>query len=87
MFPSHDHGGGSREEKSFKTIRPKVLKVVNNKIRSIENLLDSYALLKVQEYKPILQDIQVDLYDFRKKWKINTIGGKENDREGNRRGE
>lgn len=84
-FP-HKKGDGTREERLFNTIKPKILRIVNNKIRSFEEVFDSYALLKVQEYKPIIKsDIQIDVMNFKNKWKINEPGGKGNDRDSGER--
>ena len=83
-FP-HKKGDGSYEEKQFNTIRPKILRAGNDKIRNLESLLDSYAILKVQEYKPVSRpDIQIDIMDFRNKFKINQInkGGRDDNERG-----
>jgi hypothetical protein len=85
-FP-HEKGDGTDNEKTFNTIRPKILRVGNNKIRNLEKLFESYATLKVQEYRPIVRpDINVDIVNFRSKFRVNKKGeedGTNTDREEN----
>ena len=77
-FP-HERGDGSREEKLFNTIRPKILRIGNEHIRDLEKIFNSYGILKVQEYTPIVRkDVKVDIYNFRNKFKVNKQGGKDN---------
>lgn len=71
----HEKGDGSNEEKKYKTIRQKILRIGNNNIRELNNLFNSYIVLKVFEYKKqVSPDIKTDIMNFEAK--IN--GGKEN---------
>jgi len=78
-FP-HEKGDGSSEEKQFNAIRSKILRVGNDNIRELENLLDSFVIFKLYEYKQILSKVtQTDIISFKQNYKV--LGGKDVNRE------
>ncbi len=78
-FP-HEKGDGSENEKKFNGLRSKVLRIGNDNIRELENVLESFVTFRLYEYKQILsKHTQTDIIDFKNRYKI--LGGKDAIRE------
>lgn len=82
-FP-HQKGDGSENEKRFNSIRSQILRIGNDNIRELDNVLNSFVIFQLYEYKQILnKNAQMDIFNFKNKYKI--LGGKGNgNREDNR---
>lgn len=83
-FP-HTPGDSSQNEKTYNSLRAKILRIGNDAIRSNDDLFKSFVSFKVYDYKPVKRDnVQTDIYKFK-----NTINptrtGDQNDPE-NRKG-
>lgn len=68
-FP-HEKGDGTANEKQYKAIRQKVLRIGNNNIRELDSIFDSYVVLKIYEYKKqVNPKIQTDIVTFKDAFK------------------
>lgn len=77
-FP-HKKGDGSENELRYSVIRSKILRIGNDNIRELDNILASYVAFKAFEYKKTkTQDIDTQIFHFKHKFQI---AGKENENE------
>lgn len=73
-FP-HKPGDGSDNERSYNSLRSKVLRIGNDAIRSSDDLFKSFVAFKVYEYKQVKRDgIKTEIYNFKNKFKVNGVG-------------
>lgn len=75
VFP-HEKGDNSENEKTFNSLRSKILRAGNDAVRDLDSIFDSFVTFKLYEYiKRETPGIQTIIIDFRNKYKINGKGG------------
>ncbi len=83
-FP-HKKGDGSENEASYNTIRSKILRIGNDNIRELDNILDSFIAFKLFDYAKLKNpNIDVQIFNFKSNWKIK--GKEKTDEQGNKQG-
>lgn len=69
-FP-HKKGDNSENEASYNTIRSKILRIGNDNIRELDNILDGFIAFKLFEYQKLKNsNVDVQIFNFKKNWKI-----------------
>ncbi len=76
VYP-HQKGDNSENEKSFNTLRGRILRSGNDAVRELDHVFDSFVSFKANSYvKTTSPGIETIIISFKEKYLVNPRGGK-----------